>query len=358
MAVLESILGAPTAPFHEEAVIAQVRLWAEGHKVAFAFDACGNVLLRYRRGRAQAKWVFEAHMDHPGFVVRKAARRAVLAEFIGGVRREFFPNARVRFFTGDNSVAARVVSVRQTKKSPFLQCRLELAREVDLREGDIGMWDFPPMRITGRRLSGRACDDVVGSAAVLCAMGEIVAGDAPCDVTALLTRAEEAGFIGTLGACEKATLPKDAFVVAIETSKAQAAASLGAGVVVRVGDIIRTFDPSLTAHVSAVAAALAKRDRQFKYTRQLMPGGATEASAYMMYGYTATGLCLPLGNYHNMGPRGRIAPEQIDLDDFESLVKLLVALSADKGSPAETDDRLRRRFKDLLKSRGGFLSVI
>lgn len=336
-------------------MIAVVRQWAEYHNVTFARDAVGNVLLRHRRGRPRSRWVLEAHLDHPGFVVHRTRGREVWAEFLGGVRREFFPRARVRFFADERSVIARVSHVRQTKRSPFLQCRLELSREAPLPAGTIGMWDFPPMRIRGRRLSGRACDDVVGAAAVLCAMGRIVASGRECDATALLTRAEEAGFIGTLGACENRTLPHDAFVVAVECSKAQPAAPLGAGAVVRVGDIIRTFEPSLTAYVSSVAAALARKDRAFRYTRQLMPGGATEASAYMMYGYAATGLCLPLGNYHNMGPRGRIAPEEINLDDFESMVKLLAALPVDKGSPAQTDDRLRQKFRDLLKARGGLL---
>ncbi len=247
------------------------------------------------------------------------------------------------------------MSPRQPKETPFIQARLRLDRAADLRVGDIGMWDLPPMRVRGTALSSRACDDLVGSAAVVCALGEIIAAGTPCDLTVLLTRAEEAGFIGTLGACEKRTLPRDAFVVAVETSKAQPGAPLGAGVVVRVGDSIRTFDPSLTAHISAVAAGLARRDKGFHFVRQLMPGGATEASAYLMYGWTAAALCVPLGNYHNMGDRGKIAAEQIDLGDFESLIKLLAALPAEKTLPRNTDDRLREKFRNVLKSRGGFL---
>ena len=319
-----------------------MRLWAAKHGVAFSRDACGNILMRHRRGKPPAKWAFEGHIDHPGFIVRSVSGRTVEAEFAGWVKLEYFRGERVKLFALGGPVGATVVAAPQPKETPFIQARLRLDRAADLRVGDIGMWDLPPMRVRGTRWSSRACDNLVGSAAVVCALGEIIAAGTPCDLTVLLTRAEEAGFIGTLGGCEKRTLPRDAFVVAVETSKAQPGAPLGAGVVVRVGDSIRTFDPSLTAHISAVAAGLARRDKGFHFVRQLMPGGATEASAYLMYGWTAAALCVPLGNYHNMGDRGKIAAEQIDLGDFESLIKLLAALPAEKTLPRDTDDRLRK----------------
>ena len=72
-------------------------------------------------------------------------------------------------------------------------------------------------------------------------------------------------------------------------------------------------------------------------------------------GYPAAGMCLPLGNYHNMGPGGKIRPERIDLGDFESLVKLLVATARD-GRPAACRRRtLRGRLANLLTQRGRLL---
>jgi endoglucanase len=144
-------------------------------------------------------------------------------------------------------------------------------------------------------------------------------------------------------------------VVAIETSKAQPAAKLGDGVVIRVGDKARIFDPCLTGHLVSVAGDLAKADHSFRFTRQLMPGGTCESTAFVMFGYTATGLCLPLGNYHNQGPRNRIAAEQINLGDFESLVKLLTGLARDKRKPADTDKALKARLDGLLDQRAKYL---
>jgi hypothetical protein len=45
-----------------------------------------------------------------------------------------------------------------------------------------------------------------------------------------------------------------------------------------------------------------------------MDGGTCESSAYCQRGYDATGICIALGNYHNMNVRRkRIGPEYVDL---------------------------------------------
>jgi endoglucanase len=186
-------------------------------------------------------------------------------------------------------------------------------------------------------------------------MEEIIASSAPAHVTALLTRAEEAGFIGALSASVHESLPTDGLIVAIEASKAHASARLGEGVIVRVGDRARMFDPSLTAHVAAIAQKLAARDKAFRFSRQLMSGGTCESTAYAMFGYRATGLCLALGNYHNQGQVDKVAPEQIDARDFECLVKLLAALPADDSSPEKTDQALMDRLQGLIKERQRYL---
>jgi len=352
--ILRCLLSVPTAPFREEAVVERVRQWARRRGVGFRRDAAGNVLLslptrlRTRRGG----WVFAAHMDHPGFVARRRRGRTLWADFIGSVDRAYFPGARVRFFWPGGEVAGTVRALRPLSEKPWLSCRVELDAPAPVPGEAVGMWDLPAMRLRGKRLSSRACDDVVGSAAVVCALDEIVSRRIRADVRVLLTRAEEAAFIGALAACRKGSLGRRARIVAVETSRAQPGAGLGEGVVVRVGDRTRTFDASLTAHVSAVAEGLARRDRTFRYVRRLMPGGTCESTVYGLWGYAATGLCLPLANYHNQGPRGRIAPEQVHADDFASLVRLLVALAAERSTPAGTDAALKRRLRALLARRG------
>jgi len=363
--LLQGVLSCPTSPFCERAVIEYARDWALRCGAAFAQDAAGNVLLgangatgRRARGGGRAPkaptWVFTAHMDHPGFVVRRGRGSSVWAEFRGGIAKQYFPGSPVRLITAHGEFAATVAAVRKPKGLGCLECRLELlgARvAADVPPGSIGMWDVPAFARRNGRIAARACDDLAGCAAVLAALEGVISRGADSTVMGLLTRAEEVGFVGALAACRLGTIPAGALVVGIETSKAQPAARVGGGVVVRVGDKLRTFNESLTAHISTVAAGLSKTKRNFRFVRQLMPGGTCESTAFCALGHVAGALAVPLGNYHNQHPRGGIACEFIDEGDFDCLVDLLVALACDKRTPADTDADLRRRLDGLLKSR-------
>jgi endoglucanase len=213
------------------------------------------------------------------------------------------------------------------------------------------MWDLPAMKLRGSRIVSRACDDLVGVAAALAAMQRLARSRTSMDVSTLITRGEEAGFVGTLAACAGKMLPPDACFVGIETSKEQPGAGLGDGVVIRVGDRSWLFDPALTGQIASVAAGLARRDRHFRYVRQLMPGGTCETTPLGVWGHRAAALCLPLANYHNQGEGGRIRAEAVDAGDFASLVKLLVGIGG-SGEHADTArGKLKQRLEQLLNRR-------
>jgi endoglucanase len=117
-------------------------------------------------------------------------------------------------------------------------------------------------------------------------------------------------------------------VVAVETSSEIPGVRMGAGPILRVGDQMATFSPGLTGFAGLVAADLAKKDSTFQWQRKLMDGGTCESTVYHAEGYDATGLCIALGNYHNMDTRRkRIASEYIHLADWDGLVKWFVALA-------------------------------
>jgi endoglucanase len=66
----------------------------------------------------------------------------------------------------------------------------------------------------------------------------------------------------------------------------------------------------------------------FRYQRKLMDGGACEATAFCASGYRASGLAVPLGNYHNAGDAGPgIEPETVMVSDWLAEVQLLVELA-------------------------------
>jgi endoglucanase len=191
-------------------------------------------------------------------------------------------------------------------------------------------------------------------AAALCAL-DLLKGSQRDGVRVLLTRAEEVGLIGAIGACSSGVIARNARIVALECSKSFADSPIGGGPIVRVGDRTSTFDPELTYQVGRVAAGIAAGDGGFKWQRCLMPGGTCEATAYQAFGYAATCLCLPLGNYHNMNEsKGKIDSEWVSVSDFEGLVRLLVAIARDWGG-VSAGSGLRVRLAGLLKSRRGLV---
>ena len=63
--------------------------------------------------------------------------------------------------------------------------------------------------------------------------------------------------------------------------------------------------------------------------RCLMDGGSCEATAFVGFGFRAGGLCLPLGNYHNIGPGQRPRAEYVSVSDLEQLVTLTVTAASE-----------------------------
>jgi endoglucanase len=355
LSILRQVVNLPTAPFVEGRVIAYIRKFVAARpRLALSADQFGNLLVRYRPATTRKivgkPVLFAAHMDHPGFVaiVAEGAGR-IRAEFRGWVSTSYFAGERIQFFSGGRWVNGRIEKVIPSKPAGKKEKRAAASASSfrdqqppegviakvasDVAPGSPGMWAIPDAVIRDNKIHARACDDLAGLAAVLCMLDEVCRRKIASPCYAFFTRAEEVGFAGALAAVNAKTVPRNALVVAVECSKAITGVSLGAGPVLRVGDKASVFTPSVTAYCQVVAESLAAKDRSFLFQRKLMDGGTCESTAYCHYGYDATGICLPLGNYHNMDAvRGRIGPEYVDVRDFTNLVKWFVALAE---SPAK-----------------------
>ena len=392
---LRELTSLPTAAGREERVVAWIERWVGRHKqVQLRRDAAGNLVLQRRGRRSTRPIYFTAHLDHPAMVVTEVIDpRNVRAEFRGGVQDAYFKGSRVRLHRADG--ASRPGVVRELPVVPGAAgAGTERRQMVEVAFGSAGVamvgdlltWDLPAasvrggvrgirgirgdirgdIRGRGDRFTAPACDDLAGVAAALAAfeilLRDKISGKNPGDIRLLFTRAEEIGFIGALAACKLGTLPKGARIIALETSKSFADSPLGAGPIVRVGDRTSSFDPALTWRCSRIAEREALTDKSFRWQRKLMPGGTCEATAYQCYGHTATCLCLPLGNYHNMNEAtGRIAGEVISLRDFTGLAQLLVAIGRQLDDTQALPglrqrlDGVYARGKHMLCERGGIL---
>jgi len=335
LAIVEGLLRCPTAPLHEQAAQAYIRAFAAARPaLSCREDGAGNLLVKYPahdRGRAPLAMV--AHLDHPGFHVAAARGRELRLLFRGRVAP---PHARagqrIRIFTrGGAAAGGAVLTAVACSRQRLATARARLLTGA-AAAGDFAMWDLTPCAIVDGRIVARNCDDAIGAGAALCVL-DALARQRPAGARAwaLFTRAEEFGFLGALEAVRLRTLPRSARVLSLEASRALPGAPQGGGVIVRVGDAMSIFDPSLTEALRAAAAAIGARDGRFRYMRRLMDGGTCEATVFRAAGYSATGLAIPLGNYHNQALDGRgrpgIGAEEVCVADFLSEVRLLHALA-------------------------------
>ena len=340
---LGSLTDLPTASGREAAVQAWVRGWAAKRELSVVEDRAGNLLVRPLVRNRKRPVVAVAHMDHPALVVTRSGVRTEV-ELRGGVYPEYLVEARLQIETSAGPKPARLEEFDPATNRGWL-----VGENLAAVPGDIVRWKFPvqSLGIDGDDLRARACDDLAGAAAALCALDRLAANGVG-HFSVLLTRAEEVGFVGTIAACELNTLPAGARVLSIECSRQSTDAPIGGGPIVRVGDASSVFSSELTNQVvEAVKSA------DLGHQRKLMAGGSCEATAFVAFGFQATGLCLALGNYHNMvdidgvrsGKRkARLAPEAISLSDFHGLVDLLEVVVMDLDSQKS---KLPQRLRDL-----------
>jgi endoglucanase len=166
---------------------------------------------------------------------------------------------------------------------------------------------------------------------------------------ALLTRAEEEGFVGTLAAIQDEAIPRNATVISVEASKAIPGVEMGGGPVIRVGDRRKTFDPLAE---SLLLAARSKLPKSKPVQRWLMSGGTCEATPWGLYGWRATGVAIPLGNYHNQGPRNRLEPEIVSVRDLATAVDLIETAARNVSAADRWDDATRRLLAGYLRRMG------
>jgi endoglucanase len=367
---LMELTGTPTAAGKEDRVVSWIKSFvADRPGLELSRDAAGNIVIGRKGVNSDTPIFIEAHMDHPAFVCVEARdSKQVVAEFRGGVHERFFLNTPVRLWQNGRAGATGVVSslIESTPKDNFgandsdKRYLITFADNTPANVGDVITWALPEPAVTDGLLHAPACDDLAGVAAALCAYDKLMTlarqGQNVPDVRLLFTRAEEVGFVGAIAACKLGTIPSGARIIALENSKSYPESPIGSGPIVRVGDYTSTFDPDLTYRVGRIAQALTGEDPAFRFQRKLMPGGTCEASAFQSYGYTATCVCLALGNYHNMSENtGKIAAEFISTDDFDNLVKLLVQTALRLDDPAASPS-LKTRLEKVFGSREKLLT--
>lgn len=331
----------PTASGLEDAVVAWVRKWVDRRDdLKLERDSGGNLLITQKGRKRHPLVLAVAHMDHPAFVITSVDGRVAEFEFRGGVNPEYFHDAKVEVVSRPGGRG--VVTAFDPRDGTAM-----IWTTGDVLAGDVAMWKMRKPRTRKNIFAAPACDDLAGCAAALAALDRVRGKPDFRHFGVMLTRAEEVGLIGAIHAAKNQTIPPDARILSIETSRTLPTAPIGGGPIIRTGDRSTVFDRELTNRISRAVEATG-----LKHQRKLMDGGGCEATAFGVYGYQAAGLCIPLGYHHNRGnldafEKGLAPPipmyEEISLSDFHGLVDLLVTAVAvvDQEDPIKGDlDRL------------------
>ena len=126
-------------------------------------------------------------------------------------------------------------------------------------------------------------------------------------------------------------------------------AEIGGDPVIRVGDKSSIFDPRVTEFQVQVARGIGhaqtSRKNAFPVQRKLMDGGTCETTAFCAAGFEAGGLCLPLGNYHNIGPKDKPSPEFISVNDLDGMIELMIACVQRRSEYTKIVTTPAKRFK-------------
>ncbi len=372
---LTSLTSIPTATGHEHRVVQWIERWlVERPDLTAARDGIGNMTISMLDARSSKRpLLITAHLDHPAFHVEKVDGSSLELTFRGGVMDDYFQNARILVHHRDGSTTPARLIERTGEQEPFKRFNAEIESAAKASPAEFATWDLPKSEIDADGiLHAPVCDDLAAAAAAFAAYDELRlardAGEPVADVRLLFTLAEEVGFVGAIGACKLGTIPEDARLIALENSRAMPEAPIGAGPIVRVGDRLTIFSPALTKSIDLVCERIAggkpptasqKLDQapSWKWQRKLMAGGACEATVFCAFGYEATCVCLPLGNYHNManldavqggqeGAKAEIDREFISIHDFDGLVDLLVGCGRELPDPGAMLERLDRLWDD------------
>ena len=360
-------LGArPAVAFHENAVAAAVRDILAEIAVPWRTDRFGNIIARLPGADADADHLppiaFMAHMDHPGFEVTGRDGDYLVARALGGVPAgAFAPDVPLQIILPDGRrIAAETAGPHGATEgddaAPPRQVLLQLPTPTTepVPIPSPAVFDLPDFSVDGDHLVMRAADDLAGCGSILAALAALRDAPPPGAVYGVFTRAEEVGLVGARLLAEAGALPPDTLVVSLESSRTLPGAEIGKGPVIRVGDAGSTFSYDAEAALIRARETLAARQPDFPCQRQLMSGGVCEASAFLAWGYRATGLAFPLGNYHNGAPDGAIAAEYIHRNDYRNGAALIAEAARQVAARGDTAFRRRiRQVPDAMRARLG-----
>jgi len=335
--ILAELGAQPAVAFWEQGVASAITAQLKELGLGFQVDPYGNIIARIG-GRTPNidPLALVAHMDHPGFEAVAVEDNSLIASALGGVpAASFSPGVPLQVVLDAGRRLPAITAGRHGEESKR-QILIRLTEPLQLDLPCPVVFDLPDFQVDQDLIRMRAVDDLAGCSSILAALARLSDQTPPGDIYGVFTRAEEVGLIGARLLAESGLLPENSLVVSVESSRTLPGAEMGGGPVIRVGDAGRTFNADAESMLVRAKEALQNGPEEFRAQRQLMSGGVCEASAFARYGYRATGIAFPLGNYHNGSPKGAIEAEYIHIDDFLGGIQLMVEAAHRVGDREDT----------------------
>ena len=327
----------PTTSFHENRVSNYIKNKLNEFEIDFTEDEWGNIEV-FIKGKKEEEVVFISHMDHPGFeIVERLDKNLYKARTLGGLPRlSDVENTKIKIYDKFSETKGNLKPYNESSSndSRFKSSDRWLSSEfvsvnVELEEQNFPVpvvFDLPKPKISNDQIITPVADDLAGCALILEMLNSLKDSQNNYSIRGIFSRAEEVGLYGARLIAKSERINKNSIIVSIETSSELPGAVSGSGPIIRTGDRATTFDNLGEIILLSSVKQLISEDKEFLFQRQLMGLGGCEATAFSAFGYKVTGISLPLINWHNANPEGKVEPERISITDYQNALNIMIGV--------------------------------
>jgi len=267
-------------------------------------DRFGNVIAVKHVGKGYPRILWDSHMDEIGFFVRHVDDRGfIYLSPVGGWSERVLPGQRVRIHTAPDRFIRGVIGSKpphllkpeeREKVTPleklFVDIGVSSREEAEKLGVNVGApvdLDREAVRLAGTRVTGKAFDDRVGTAALIEAFKRIDPSEQ--EIYLVVAVQEEVGLKGARVAAQQVQ-PDAAIAVDVTTAndvpdvpRQEWVAELGKGPVLKVADGHGASGLIANPRLLSLLEETAK-ELGIPYQRSILPGGTTDATIIALTG--------------------------------------------------------------------------
>lgn len=316
--IFYNILSQPTAPSKESWIKSKCKTFCIQNNINFFDDSFGNLWLNASSVTDinSKKYIFVAHMDHPGIVIEKSMNNQAIGSWYGGSPQSVKSLPVTLFSDSKQKIKKEGRIIAETLKDNNVnKVLIQLSENVDVTGYGACISTLENgYEIRNHFIVGERLDDLIS----VCALLEILKNNG--NFAVMLTREEEIGLLGAVFDASQQFISKDVIIVSIDvTEPIHSETPLGKGMIIRYGDNQTALGYPLIHNLEEIA----RSHKDIKWQVLGTSEGVAELTSFAKYGYRVGALGIPVLNMHNKSINGDFAREVACLHDLENLTKFL-----------------------------------